>query len=353
MPPSEPGPTGGSAGRALAGRRILSGVLAVVVGLGLAFALLEGGLRLYSRITPNADVEFVRYAQLMKKAAPGSATSFRHAPRAHARLMGVDVAIDGRGYRDVPQSAAVRVALIGDSITFGWGVPYGKRFSEILENDWSKDLGRSVDLINTGHGNYNSAQERALLVENFADERIDGVIQVWYVNDAEPTPPHRDLPWYGRFQTAVFFWAKTDLLRRRAGERATYVDYYRGLYRPGAAGLAGFDDALRGVGEWTRAHGVPWVFVVLPEFHGFGRGGPFDAIYREVSRKAQDEGAIVVDATAAFLDVDPASIRVAYNDVHPNAKGHAIIADAIRHAIDPRIFLRHVLPSGAGEERRP
>jgi hypothetical protein len=249
--------------------------------VGLALALLEGGLRLYSALRPNADVEFVRYARLMKKSAPGSATSFRHLPGAHARLMGVDVAIDRRGFRDEPKDAAVRIALLGDSITFGWGVPYGERFSEILEDEWSKDLGRSVDLINTGHGNYNAAQERAMLEEAFADETVDAVLQVWYVNDAEPTPPHRELPWYERFHTAVFVWAKADLLRRRLGARGTYVDYYLDLYRPDAPGLRAFEGALGGVGAWSRARGVPWVFVVLPEFHSFAPG-PFDEVYRRV-----------------------------------------------------------------------
>lgn len=307
------------------------------MGVALAFVLLEGGLRLYSRITPNADVEFVRYARLMKKTAAGSATSFRHAAGARARLMGVDVAIDARGFRDEPKNGDVQIALLGDSITFGWGVRYGERFSEILEDEWSKALGRSVELVNTGHGNYNTAQESAMLEEAFAHERIHGVLQVWYVNDAEVTPPHRDLPWYGRFQTAVFFWAKTDLLKRRAGARSTYVDYYRDLYQPSAPGFPAFESALRDVGSWTRARGVPWVFVVLPEFHSF-EPGPFDEVYRRVAQLAEDSGAIVVDATSRFRETDPASIRVAYNDVHPNAKGHAMIAAAIRQAIDPTLF---------------
>ena len=130
--------------------RLLSTLLGLLLGLVLALGLVEGGLRLYSWVTPNADVEFVRYARLMKKSAAHSATSFRHLPGARARLMGVDVAIDSRGFRDEPKDAEVRIALLGDSITFGWGVRYGERFSEILEDEWSKALGRSVDLINTG-----------------------------------------------------------------------------------------------------------------------------------------------------------------------------------------------------------
>jgi lysophospholipase L1-like esterase len=309
----------------------------VLGALVLALGLVEVGLRAYSRLVPNADVEFVRYARLMKRSTPGAATSFRHAPNARVRLMGVDVRTDARGFRDEPPPVppAVRLGLLGDSITFGWGVAYGERFSELLEERWSRALGRPVELVNTGHGNYNTAQERALLEEALATEGLNVVLQVWYVNDAEPTPPHRGLPWYGRFRSAVFLWAKTDLLRRRAGTRSTYVDYYRDLYRPEAAGLAELREALEGIGAWTRARGLPWVFVILPEFHDFAPDGPFEAVYALVAREAREAGAQVVDVTGAFRDTDPKSVWVAYNDVHPNARGHAIIADAIALAVDP------------------
>jgi hypothetical protein len=55
---------------------------------------------------------------------------------------------------------------------------------------------------------------------------------------------------------------------------------------------------------------------------------------------AAEHGAVVVDAVSSFRGTDPASIRVAYNDVHPNATGHAIIAEAILTAVDPALFVR-------------
>lgn len=324
-------------------RAVVGAGTAVLVGLVFAFVLLEAGLRAYTAIVPNADVEFVRYARLMKAAAPGSGAGFRHAPDTRVRLMGVEVATDARGFRDVPQPAAadgVRLALLGDSVTFGWGVAYGDRFSEGLEQRWTARLGRPVELVNTGHGNYNAVQERAILEESFAGEPIAGVVQVWYINDAEPTPPHKDLPWWGNLRSAVFLWAKGDLLRRRLGARADFAAYYRDLYAEDAPGFAAFREALHGVGEWTRARGLPWVFVVLPEFHGFAPDGPFAEVYARVAREARAAGAVVVDVVPAFAGEDPAAIRVAYNDVHPNARGHAVIAAAVDRAVDPVLFTR-------------
>lgn len=322
------------------GKRLLFGACGLLLTVFLTLALAEVGLRVYSRLTPNVDVEFFRYASLMKASAPGSALRFRHTPGVSHRLFGVDVDINSRGFRDAelpaaPEPGTARVALLGDSITFGWGVAYGDRFSEILEREWAAE-GHPVELINTGHGNWNAAQECAALTELLADDPLDGVLQVWYINDAEPTPEYREAPWHARFYLSVFLWAKSDLLQRRMGAKQTYVDYYRSLYVPDADGYALFRESLGRIGRNARARDIPWVFVILPEFHGIP--GPFGEIYGRVAEDARHAGAIVIDATTGFEGEDPASLWVARNDVHPNARGHALIARVIRDEVDPSLF---------------
>lgn len=316
------------------------GALTVVIALAFCLLLVEVGLRVYSRLTPNVDVEFYRYASLMKGAAPGSGVGFRHAAGARERFFGVDVVTNSDGFRDVEmgpkEPGTRRIGLLGDSVTFGWGVAYGDRFSELLEVRLTEATGIPTELVNTGHGNYNTVQEYATLAESLADAELDAVLQVWYINDAEPTPPHRPAPWYARFHTAIFLWAKTDLLQRRFGVRESFEDYYRGLYREDAAGYRAFGEALDRTGAWARARDLPWMFVILPEFHSFDSQGPFRDVYAQVTARAAQAGARTLDATPAFAGTDPASVWVAYNDVHPNATGHAIIADAIAKELAAR-----------------
>jgi lysophospholipase L1-like esterase len=324
-------------------KRVSFSVLSILLALLIALAGLEIGLRIYCAIKPNADVEFFRYANLMKASAPDSQVVFMHQPLTKLRLMGVDVEINSRGFRDVEHplqkpAGTNRIALLGDSITFGWGVPYGQRFSELIARRWNEPAPGKFELICTGHGNYNSRQEYSILKDYLANDQLDGVIQFWYINDAEPLPHHRDAPWYSHFYTAIFVWSKTDLLERRLGGRQNYVDYYRGLYQEGAPGLADFKLALAETGAWTRERKIPWVFVVMPEFHQFGDDNPFVDVYDYAKRAAADAGAIVVDVTGDFKGEDPRTIWVAPNDVHPNAKGHAIIADAIVKKLDPSVF---------------
>jgi lysophospholipase L1-like esterase len=338
------------------GRSFAFGLAGVLLTLSLCLVLVEGGLRLYSRVTPNVDVEFYRYASVMKGTAHDSGVVFRHTPDSRGRFFGVDVSINSQGFRDEEFGApgvaddAIRVGLLGDSVTFGWGVAYGERFSELLERDWSARAGRRVDLLNTGHGNYNTVQEAATLVESLANVDLDALVQVWYINDAEPTPEHREAPWYARFHTAIFLWAKADLLQRRFGARENFEDYYRDLYRPDAAGFAAFRTALAQTGAWTRTHHVPWIFVVLPEFHGFDPAGPFADVYARVADEARVAGAQVVDATPFFAGMDPATVRVAVNDVHPNARGHAVIAEAIEAGVGSPPWLVGSDFAGEGKE---
>ncbi len=353
--PSAVGPSSGrgAPGGSLA-RRLAFAVVSVVLVVVLCLALLEVGLRVYCSLQPNADVEFYRYAKLMKASAADSRVSFRHAPGSRLELFGVDVSINSLGFRDVelvtPKPlGTTRLFLLGDSITFGWGVPYGERFSEILEREWSAASGRPFELVNTGHGNYNTAQECALLVEELSGEECDGLLQVWYINDAESTPPHRVAPWYTRFYTAIFLWAKKDLLKRRVGSRETYVDYYRDLYAEGAPGRPAFTAALTSTGAWAREREVPWVFVVLPEFHDFDPDGSFADVYAFVKRTAAEAGAIVVDSVPAFANLEPSALWVAPNDVHPNAAGHAVIARAILESVSPELFGGGASAAAGGE----
>jgi len=330
-------------------RKFLFTTLTLLLVAVVCLVGLEAGLRVYCLVKPNADVEFFRYANLMKANVNGSRVVFMHQPNMKLHLMGVDVETNSRGFREVEYAArkepgTKRIGLLGDSITFGWGVPYGQRFSEIIENRWNTPGSAPVALINTGHGNYNSTQEDAMLEDYLSADDLDGVIQIWYINDAEPLPVHRDAPWYSHSYAYIFLWSKYDLMVRRAGNRKNYVDYYRDLYKEGSPGLPEFKQALQRTGDWTRRHNVPWIFVVLPEFHNFDDNNPFSDIYDEVKRTAASAGAVVVDVTGDFKGQDPASIWVSYNDVHPNAKGHAIIAEGILKRVDPTIFVRQ--PSG-------
>ena len=78
-----------------------------------------------------------RYASKMKIAVDDR-RSHKHIPQASCVLMGVDVNINSKSLRDYEYAYTkpkdvYRILVLGDSFTFGWGVPFENTFSKVLE----------------------------------------------------------------------------------------------------------------------------------------------------------------------------------------------------------------------------
>ena len=82
-----------------------------------------------------------------------------------------------------------------------------------------------------------------------------------------------------------------------------------------------------------RARGVPIFWVLVPRI---GRRGDRDSKARliETARSAGFSG--VIDLTGAFDDLDPTALSVDRDDFHPNAVGHARLAQRLNMALESR-----------------
>jgi len=76
-----------------------------------------------------------------------------------------------------------RILAIGDSNTFGWGVPTRSAYPEVLD-----DLRTDADVINLGVSGYTSLQGYASLVKHFDLVRPDVVIASFSFNDRRVVP---------------------------------------------------------------------------------------------------------------------------------------------------------------------
>ncbi len=81
-----------------------------------------------------------------------------------------------------------------------------------------------------------------------------------------------------------------------------------------------------------RARGVPVFWVLVPRIGRRGDAEGKPALI-ETARKAGFAG--VIDLTDAFDDLDPARLTVDRDDFHPNALGHARIAQRLDQALEP------------------
>jgi len=106
--------------------------------------------------------------------------------RAHIRDGEIDyrVRINSLGWRDPERTLAKppgvrRVVLLGDSVTWGWGVDNGERYSDILER-W---LGEKVELINLAVPGYGTDQQYWTLSERGIAYEPDAVVLCMIFND--------------------------------------------------------------------------------------------------------------------------------------------------------------------------
>src|SRR5687767_11126742 len=118
------------------------------VAVGFAFcvaAVLLGSLSLEvaARIVLDRNgmhygIEMWKYAKHVKQRSANPLMSHEHAPNREAVLMGVTVKTGSQGLRDrdyapVKGEHEYRILVLGDSLTFGWGVPVDSTYPKVLE----------------------------------------------------------------------------------------------------------------------------------------------------------------------------------------------------------------------------
>ena len=108
-------------------RRILSNLLATLISLVITAFGLELLTRLMVDDGMQFDLEMWKYAREVKQVATDPLIGHEHASNRQAHLMGVDFRTNSQGLRDREFSferapGKLRIAMLGDSLTVGWGV---------------------------------------------------------------------------------------------------------------------------------------------------------------------------------------------------------------------------------------
>jgi lysophospholipase L1-like esterase len=324
--------------------RLAVGVAFGVAALFLCVAVLEYAARVVlDRNGMHYGIEMWKYAKEVKQRSANPLMSHEHAPNREAHLMGVDVRTGSQGLRDRDYTfekgaGEHRILVLGDSLTFGWGVPVERTYPKILErtlNNASAN-GRVYQVINAGVGNYNTVQEVAYFKERGIRYRPDEVILGFYINDAEPVPARQD-GWLARtsylYVLASSGW---DSFLRTFGAKVRYEDYYRDLYTEENPGWNACRRALEELIQMCQREGIPLRIVLLPELHFPGGEYPFAPIHEIVAGIAKQHGVATLDLQHSFAGHDPKSLWVSLGDAHPNEKAMEIIAAEIYRAMNDK-----------------
>lgn len=309
--------------------------------LALGLLLLEAAARAGYAKLRNLDTEMWRYATLGKTVLPGAHPVHGNKPGAYFEdLYGVEVRINSKGLRDAEHAyekpaGRFRILVLGDSITFGWGVPADRSYPKVLETALNAGgKGRRFEVLNAGVGNYGAAEELAFLEAEGWKYRPDLVILGYYVNDAELVSYPSSSFWARRSTLLPLLWSRVNSIRARLDKKRRYKEFYSSLYADGSETKARFESAFTGILRSCGRRGVPLLVALIPDLRDL-RSQPFAAVYDRVRGLAEGfPGARALDLAPAFVpDPDASKFWVSPEDAHPNALAHRLLADRIHRLL--------------------
>jgi lysophospholipase L1-like esterase len=302
----------------------------------LALLSVEFATRVALNFHPMYAVEITRYGRDLKRRASNPDLSHEHRPNSKAWLYGTEIAINSIGLRNPevqtnPSASSRRILALGDSLTLGWGVnadaTYPAQLAGLLR----------AEVINAGVGNYNTDQERSYYENEGYKLGAQDVVLLYYVNDAEQTPLFRETSPWQYSHAFILLWDSLSKLSVQYGSKLDYLSYYRSLYAPEAPGWNKTKRALESLKISTSKNGARLYVAVCPELHRFKSETPLNEIHAEIIgylRKAKIETIDLLPALRAAPESED-QLWVSKEDVHPNARGHEIIANEIAKRLRP------------------
>lgn len=259
------------------------------------------------------------------------------------------LARQGDAVRDVPAAARpLRLAVVGASSTFGYGVPVEHIYPELLRAGLAERAGRPAELLNASVPAYNTRQQARLFERDVLPWRPDVVIWHYDHRDAFPAlragAPVRLDPSYG---DNLLGSQVIKLLRRRmrAREIARLRDDGGAMetcetYPAGGPSYDVHLAALDGVGRAAREAGVPVLVVIFDAYVRRLPTGPdhYPRLHAPLVERLQAAGLGVLDLYDPYQQLMTergwSDLRAFWRsreplDGHPNAEAHAWLAARI------------------------
>lgn len=353
--------------------RGLAARLALVSGaLVLGFLLLELGVRGSLAFDPNfLDEALVRnhhpagreltLLDLMRR-HPDDRVVYELRPGTTGSFLGHPVRINSLGMRDRERSyekpaGTVRIAALGDSHTFGWGVSQAEPWPAVLEDLLSERLpARRFEVWNFGVPGYNTVQEvRALELRL---ERVDpDVVVINYVDNDMDLPNFlAERPDLGSLRRSYLL----ELVRRRwavfrnqaiwpAGLFGLVTEREDGRYRfppeqipkrfRPLSGWHNMTKAYERLARLGRAHGFAVVLLFNPDDYRPRLEGWSDDVrlkpVRTLGEQMRDRGYLVVDVQDRAFGhletngLDNRALWIRPGDSHSNPLRHRLVAEEL------------------------
>ncbi|MEE3327647.1 MAG: SGNH/GDSL hydrolase family protein [Myxococcota bacterium] len=253
---------------------------------------------------------------------------------------------------EYPRQAAedlFRIAVAGDSVTMGEGVEeslaYPARLAEMIE---PLVPGQRVEVINVGlsGSNIRFAMDRLEDAVDFYDP--DLIVYGFTINDIEGPnykAPTRKTEELRELQSNRFF-TESPLISIRliwwllvtsdvpgSDQKNWYAEELLYNYFENESARADWDRGLDRFRNLAREHEVCSHVLIHTHLNELDEDHPYLPIYQLVHSEADERGLPVTSTFADFEGADPLALRLNFIDPHPNAEGHALMAEALARGL--------------------
>jgi hypothetical protein len=254
-------------------------------------------------------------------AIPG--LEYELAPGVQRDLGSWSVATSSRGARDGEPNAGkdvFRVALLGGSFAFGWGVPLEQTWPVLLERELARSIlvqGREVDFLDCAVAGFGVTQQVALLEARVLELEPWIVVLEHSFEDPESA------------QLAALPGSRPSIEAQHDPQGAEWKD---------------FSAALAKARDLVAPREIPRMLVIVPRIPAeTWEGYPYAALHAQVAQEARRQGFEPLDLLERF-QLEPArSLALGPEDRAPNARAHAIAADAFKRFLFSSGVLGQVL----------
>lgn len=298
-----------------------------------SIAVTAGGIELLLRIKNSSmksyDIEMWRYANELKVPSPDPDLGHEHVKNVSALLQSVNIRLNEWGLRGGPVMVPPpkrRILFLGDSITFGWGVPEQDTITARLQQRL-RDEGEDVEVLNGGVGNYNAERYiKRFFIQLKALNPTDIVVQ-YFLRDAEKLDPGGGNILLRNSEFAVTIWIAFTRLANKSGEQSL-VDHYKDVYREDQPGYIEMKNQMKMLADYAKVHDIRLYLAMTPDVHDLANYR-FGFIHDRMKAIANDLGMRYIDLLPALGKRPPEEIWAMPGDPHPNAIAHGLMADAL------------------------
>ncbi len=243
------------------------------------------------------------------------------------------------GHRDVPRAESKpedvrRIAFVGDSFTFGWGIDRPEdRFADLIRDRFDERDPAAVEVLTAAKDGWETGDEMEEIGRLIDAYGVDEIVLCYCLNDIHDVLPAEMgflslYPSDGHLLNTDGSYLMNHLYHRWVAHRSVEVTSYFDRLAAGYEDPASWrlqQTRFDWIIDRCRGSGVTLRVVILP-FVNVDVTAPARA---KVAAHFAAAGAEVLDLAGSISGQAPATLVVNRYDHHPNERAHRIYADAI------------------------